>query len=50
MKKKKGGRSGGEEEKGEREPALLRHRPVQLKAVATPLDHHAAVQPAGEAA
>jgi hypothetical protein len=34
VKKKKGGRSGGEEEKGERGPALLRRRPVQLKAVA----------------
>jgi hypothetical protein len=34
VKKKKGGRSGGEEEKGEREPTPLRHRPVQLKAVA----------------
>jgi hypothetical protein len=40
----------GEKKRRGEGAALLRHRPVQLKAVAAPQDHHAAVRPAGEAA
>jgi hypothetical protein len=48
--KKKKGAGGEEEEKEERGAALLRHRPVQLKAVVAPLVQQPAVRPAGEAA
>jgi hypothetical protein len=48
-KEKPEGAVGGEE-KEERGAALLRRRPVRLKAVVAPLVHQLAARPAGEAA